>query len=343
MPSKYTVELARWIQKLTDEGVSRLEIVDRTGIPERTQRRWVERLKADTGYTETPPQYYSHQTDQEAFDRIVDEHYANFDEIRIGFMSDAHLPDHDPQAVLTALAVLKDFNPHFFPDLNDAFDFETVSTRFESSNKKKAQDVWEDITKPSYMWYHRQIQRHIPNAVKWALIGNHDIRSKIWLERRASQFTKTTLNAIINDIRSVGTYWLGWGANLYAFRDDLLLVHGLVANKNSAETQLKDYGPHFRGVIAGHVHRTGIYESTTLNGHGDIVSVRSVTVGGMQKLIHGHKRTSVPQPRHVLGFGLVTIDLLQQVTTITPLTICPRTYTVRWGGKVYRGREVDTR
>lgn len=323
--SKFTVERAASIADAHKNGLTRAEIANKFNVPIRTQRRWMKKLKeATVAQSEGEP-------DLIIFNEIVDRLYARNDEIRILFMSDTHHPYADWKAIRVALKVGQEFNPHLMTDLNDAFDLPTLS-KYPASVASQSKDIWEP-TENHYRKYHEMIDSFLPGVIKFSIVGNHDKRVVRWLSLHAPMIQKTFNKTVVETIKSVGTLWLGWDVEQYAFRNDLLLAHGLLETKHAAKDGFDRYGQRFNGMIAGHVHRTTLHE-VTLNEGGELITARSVTTGCLKRIIWGNPK-SKKHDLSQLGFGLITIDVKNKITDIDPITICPRTYTARWGGSLY--------
>jgi hypothetical protein len=182
---------------------------------------------------------------------------------RLAFVSDAHLPYQDNDAVEHAAKIVEDFNPDICTDFSDVF--ELMSLGRWDDGRKAFEKVWDNdifnVIEAHKAW--SAIWRDAaPNAIRPALIGNHDYRLVSFLQKNAGAFSSYSLANLVEDFISHGTTWLGEELIDLELSPGLLILHGISATKNratAAKNHHENPGGSQRSTVAGHVHAFGQY------------------------------------------------------------------------------------
>lgn len=172
---------------------------------------------------------------------------------KIVYLSDLHIPDHNPQALGLTLKLIEAAKPDYVHIGGDAFDFEALS-RFVKSWRRKSADALKEIRKP-YQDFMRSVHSIVPDAIKTVLPGNHEVRFDHVVGETAFPIT---LYENYADICRVGgtVHWLDEMQEVWL--GHLLMQHGIRYGESAAKAALFDVSMSY-WVIGGHAHQPGIY------------------------------------------------------------------------------------
>jgi len=240
---------------------------------------------------------------------------------RFAFITDLHVPDHDPRAVDIAQQIVYDFKPHVIQHGSDAFDFETIS-RWDVDPEKVIDDAFEIVSVPYYQVM-RGFRDAAPGALTPFLVGNHDERIWKFLADKAPQLRTTVTKVFIDMIRSAGGMWLGF-QNIQYNLGHLKVIHGRSVTKYAAATHLDMFGV---DVIAGHVHRAMMFTKTN-----EQRTLQSITSGCLCNLKPSY---SLWRQNWQHGIVLATIDTENRTSHLESIVFDG--YRAYWGGKLYKG------
>lgn len=243
--------------------------------------------------------------------------------IRLAFLTDLHLPDHDPRALELALKIVQDFQPHIVPHGSDVFDFETIS-RFPVDPRDAAEDVWIPVQQ-LYLAKMRDVASAAPAALHPFIVGNHDIRVWRFMTQQAPQFRATVSKAFTDTIRAAGGLWFGFKADQIRI-GSLILLHGRTSGINAAKMNGDKITLWQDDVLTGHVHKAQSY--TMLGSRRKTTSVTSGCLCNLQPRYSNH------QHNWQQGIVLATIDCANDSTHFDLITFDK--YRAVWGGKEYK-------
>jgi hypothetical protein len=241
---------------------------------------------------------------------------------RLAFVSDLHIPDHDPRAYELALQIVRDFNPHIVTHGSDAFDFLNIS-RFEIDPANLVEDAWEGIGE-LYGALMSDLKSAAPNALTPFLMGNHDIRLYKFMTDKAPQMRKHVMKMFVSSIRRAGSLWLGLETDTLHLRP-LVVKHGTIATQAAARANGLKVG-WSRYVLTGHTHRFDLAAKTTFD-----QTIVSLTSGCLCNLKPAYRHEAQDWQQ---GITLVTVDRERGSCYMEPV-VFSLDYSAVFGGKFY--------
>ena len=175
---------------------------------------------------------------------------------RVAFVTDVHLPYHDPAAVELAAQIVEDFKPDIMPSGSDVWEFQSMGSweNLDAAWKR----IWdEDIQNPidAHAALMRIWRDAAPHAVMPFIVGNHDVRLMNYLRRNTSVTADKTLADIYKEITTHGVTWLGEVEDIEC-SPGFRIMHGIYATKNRS-TAAKNtflYWGSDRSGLCGHAH-----------------------------------------------------------------------------------------
>lgn len=190
---------------------------------------------------------------------------------KLAFVTDLHIPYHDPRAISVAMQIVSDFQPDIRTSGSDAMDFYSVShfdhnpERLKKGGLQREIDEWKKCE--------REWNSAAPKAHVFFLVGNHEdrLRKYLWKHPELSDLDVLKLQTVLG-LDELGIYWekeKGVLANLELILHDRLVVkHGDIIRKFSAYTAKGELENEQYAIstLTGHTHRGGTHYATGRNG-----------------------------------------------------------------------------
>lgn len=169
------------------------------------------------------------------------------------FMSDIHAPYHDERAVGSALALIRDLQPHRVVNNGDVADFFQISRHCKDAARAKGLQHELDVANA----IRGAIRQAAPNALIEETEGNHDNRLRTYVRSQASALAELRALDPENlcdwseyDIRP-------HGAEGFLLRRDFLVYHGNRARQITGTTARAELSAAGISGTSGHTHRLG--------------------------------------------------------------------------------------
>lgn len=171
------------------------------------------------------------------------------------FLSDIHVPYHEPEIVASALRMVKRVKPHRVVLNGDIGDFFQLS-RFNTS-QSRMDKLQEEIDSANAI--REAVRRAAPDAIIDETEGNHDSR---------------IITYVVNNARALKSLRALEPENLFRYRDlefnwhpgagfllrrHFLVKHGTIVRKDSGASAKAEMEQAGVSGISGHVHRLGTY------------------------------------------------------------------------------------
>lgn len=171
------------------------------------------------------------------------------------FLSDIHVPYHDPDVVASALRLIRRLKPHRVVLNGDIADFFQLS-RFNTA-QSRMDDLQAEIDDANLI--REGVRAAAPDAVIDETEGNHDSRTSTYVANNARALK--SLRALepenLFKYRELNINWHP-GAG-FLLRQNFLVKHGTIVRKDggaSAKAEMEQAGV---SGISGHVHRLATY------------------------------------------------------------------------------------
>lgn len=180
---------------------------------------------------------------------------------RVAFVSDIHVPYHDPELVASALKLIEDFNPHRVSLLGDLFDFHSIS-RWNAS-QQRLDHLQEELDEGAMVL--GLIREAAPDAKLDLAMGNHDerLRRYVFEKGRALASLRSLDFPVLIGAKDVGLkVHEGHG---FLLRPHFLVRHGTVIRKGAGASAKAEALASGVNGISGHTHRLGTYRLSGYN------------------------------------------------------------------------------
>lgn len=170
----------------------------------------------------------------------------------LAFISDVHVPDHDPFAVRAWLKWVRDRKPDTIVLGGDILELESCSGH--GGNIHSAPLFTHEIEQGNA--FLDDVQEAAPDAAIHYLEGNHETR----LHRKVDSMIPTLTGAL--DLRELlrlserGISWHSYGSVFFPSGSKLGCTHGTRHNDHHAKAHLASYGT---SIVYGHTHRAQLY------------------------------------------------------------------------------------
>jgi predicted phosphodiesterase len=177
---------------------------------------------------------------------------------RVAFVSDIHVPYHDPALVASALALIRDFKPHRVVQIGDLFDFHSISRWNAGLDRLDA--LQEEIDGGVAVL--QEIRKAAPNAALDLTMGNHDERLRRYVKekgRALASLDSLHFPSLIQAEKVGLTVHEGCG---FLLRPDFLVRHGTMIRKGAGASAKAEALSAGVNGISGHTHRLGTYRLT---------------------------------------------------------------------------------
>lgn len=183
------------------------------------------------------------------------------------------MPFEDAKALKIVCALIKDVQPTKIVHLGDLIDCYQISSFDKDPDRKSS--LQDDIDAAAIWLGH--LKRAAPKAKCYLLEGNHEdrLRRTIWRMPEA-QRELTQLRAFKDGItwpKLLGLDALGWefiasqGQARAAIVPRLVIKHGQVVRRWSAQSAKAEWERYGRSGISGHTHRMGKFYTRDFNGN----------------------------------------------------------------------------
>lgn len=230
------------------EHASVRELANATGVPRSTIGDWARRLGINSIPLESPVKWGQGAAQlvkpatREPWERVV-------------FLSDVHVPYQDHALVESALALIRQVEPHrvvLNGDINDFFQL----SRFNTS-QQRLDSLQEEIDEG--VEFRRGVREAAPAAVISETEGNHDSRTRTYVSQNAQALS--SLRALrpenLFGYRELGVDWYP-GAG-FLLRNHFLVKHGTLLRGEAGATAKAELQQAGISGTSGHTHRLGIY------------------------------------------------------------------------------------
>lgn len=256
--------------------------------------------------------------DLDKFSAFVDSWRGRERMMRVLFLPDLHIPDHNTQAVMLAVQVARVFAPDLVVWLGDEFDADKLSLKFPRSSARKQGDVFKEVARH---WNDivDHFQAVLPNTPMAMVAANH---TKDRVEKLVNEVVPmlddTIIEAFIELARARRrVWWLGWNDSHWL--GNLLIEHGRRTGENAAKNALKDLGWAVSRV-GGHVHYPSevFHPVIRITPRGiEHVVLQSVTLPCLCNL-HPHYGSERNKTRWIQGVGTAHVNLSGEDVYIVP-------------------------
>jgi hypothetical protein len=186
--------------------------------------------------------------------------------------TDTHVPYHDQAALNVVYGIIRDVKPRVIVHLGDLLDCTKISRYTKDRNE--ILNTQDEIDGARTILH--QVSQLAPDAEKWWLEGNHEVR----LEELLNTLPGTAAEiAKLRDIKSTLTWKsllrldeIGWsfvptkGQALRPILPKLVTKHGNVVRKWSGMSAKGEWERYGKSGLSGHVHRVGQFYTTDYNG-----------------------------------------------------------------------------
>ena len=176
--------------------------------------------------------------------------------LRVGVISDLHIPYHDNAAIKLACSYLKDRGIDQLVILGDFVDFYSISRHDKTRPLNNDLSAEIDAGKQGLGWLREQFP-NIP--IKWKE-GNHDDRVMRWVNSKVPELSNLavlTMDSLF-DLKQLGIEYIQPSNHLTI--EDLYLVHGHeVLRSGGATPAIKLYKKTGVSTMCGHFHRSDEY------------------------------------------------------------------------------------
>lgn len=244
---------------------------------------------------------------------------------------DTHFPDHDPKLVNAVISFIGEIQPDSVVHIGDLMDFPQPSRWTKDTRAEFEGSVFEDAEKAKKLFL--QPLRDVYDGFVGVHEGNHDERTRVYMEKYAPALAKTDFFDFdkLLDFEEFGIDKL---PEFYDIAPGWVTTHGhrggIRINQNSGMTALNAARRFGKSVVMGHTHRQGISTWTT-GVEGRASYTTGVEVGhliDLKKVTYLKGGTGNWQA----GFCVVSIDGKHVSPQLVPITQGRFTY----HGKVYK-------
>lgn len=179
------------------------------------------------------------------------------------FVSDIHLPRHDPRMLTLFMNVVKKWKPDSIDLLGDIDDADetsrwaadTIDEAPMIASLKAVNDFLEDLRKRA------------PEADIHFHDGNHGYtRHMQYIDKNAKALSGLITPDSLYNLKDLGITWHSYQAPPVQRFGTLYGHHGIAISKNAGESVRKDIEDMDVSIIRGHSHRQGVYKKTTMRG-----------------------------------------------------------------------------
>lgn len=198
---------------------------------------------------------------------------------RVLILPDTHFPDVDKRLWKTILKAIQVVQPDEIIHIGDLMDYPqpsrwTKGTRaeFEGSVYEDSERAIKEIIAPLREVFDGPIRIHE---------GNHDLRTRVYMEKYAPALAKTDIFNFEKLLR-FDDFGIEKAPDFYEVAPGWLTTHGHLGgirlNQNAGLTALNAAKKIGKSIVMGHTHRAGICSFTTGVG-GDTSTITGVEVG----------------------------------------------------------------
>lgn len=166
------------------------------------------------------------------------------------FVPDVHVPYHDEGAVRCALEFIKDFDPDYLFLIGDFVDMYAVS-RF-SKDPRRRLELQAELDDAKKLL--RRIAKVSPNARRYYIWGNHEMRMRKFLYTTAAELSglhaldlKELLDLKAIGFKEVEKGWMEWHG--------ILVRHGNLVSPRSGYSAHREMERNGMSGVSGHTHR----------------------------------------------------------------------------------------
>lgn len=248
------------------------------------------------------------EADQPQFEAALNDLYEDNDRICVMFATDVHFPYEVGGAVNVYFDYLERLQPHVIVRGSDALEASNLG-KFPISVAESVEDCMGEAVERMTRFYETENQI-VGDAVKFWLMGNHDLRYFKWFRQHAPQVSDFVERSLIQTIRNLDTYWLGETCDVVAF-DELCVSHGVHVGANAADKMYAAYGKQYKVSVMGHVHRTKVFtdmETRFDYGKTHKVMREAHSVGALSGIDPHYSHSRAKSYRHNLGFFYAFVD-----------------------------------
>jgi predicted phosphodiesterase len=167
------------------------------------------------------------------------------------FVSDIHVPYHDPVLIDSAVELIEDVQPHRVVINGDTNDFFSLSRFNRAMERLDLLQMEIDMGRQL-----RQAFRNAaPNAIMDETIGNHEERLLTYPGFNAPALKSLSALKPVNLLGLEDLEITHWPMNGFRLREDFLVEHGAVVRKHSGATAKARLDDTLISGIMGHTHR----------------------------------------------------------------------------------------
>lgn len=174
-------------------------------------------------------------------------------------INDVQIPWQDKRVLTLACDFIKDLKPHGIILNGDILDCYAISDYNKDPDRIKSWGIKREITEAGQLMAQFKDVKE-----RWWLGGNHEDR---W---RRVQWQFPAFRGMFQDFPAAlhleehGFKWKPYGGIVSLGK--LLVTHGSLVSKHSAQTARSHYDKYGNSILVGHTHRLGVYYRTNSRG-----------------------------------------------------------------------------
>jgi len=187
------------------------------------------------------------------------------------FFSDMQVPYQDQKAVDLVFKVGRWLKPDVVVNIGDLSDQAGVSRFNEGTADEVLIGLKEENIYVQKYW--QKVDKVFPNARKIWTLGNHDIRYRDYLSKKAPALLEIVTPEVMWKTDTYGVELYEYAGPPQVKMNEVYVHHGIAVSKHSGESAKQNLESLGVSLISGHTHRAGsVYktyelEARTLQGH----------------------------------------------------------------------------
>ena len=171
------------------------------------------------------------------------------------FLSDLHIPFHDPEAVASSLRLIKKLRPDRVVINGDVADFFQLS-RFNTAHQR-LDSLQEEIDEANA--FRVNVRKSAPNATIDETEGNHDSRIKSYVAANARALASLAVLEPSSLFRYTDLDFKAHPGAGFRLRRNFLVKHGTLIRQDAGASAKAEFNQAGISGISGHTHRLAKY------------------------------------------------------------------------------------